>query len=628
MASKNSSLIHGLFWLLLHFGWIWVALFFSDDREGEHFLWDLKAEMLQKGICVAFTEKILTTKRTYGSTDIHFLTRNRVWILVAKWDVVLNEVDSILHSSHGILSFSLQKRKIPGFQHFLKTVNPSQYPENFYLCIIWFKIFTHSLAGSLRGKVNDCLPNSSLEFMPMNIDVMTMSDSNYFIYNAVYAVVQTLHEMLLHLLFFGCKENQFDVLQPFLDKIQFRNSAGEHISLDEKRYHVVKYDIMNIVSFPGGLGFLVKGGESGSSGLYDQGLVINKEMIEWPTGFKETPQSVCSQSCSSGFRKIPQEEINMCNAQQKEIFLFTITFKCGKNEMFESFSTDAEQCRNHCLPKVLTFLAFEDSMGMSLTCMVLCFFVITAVILLIFANNWALSYVLLISLLLGFLCPLLFIGRPSTATCILRQITFGALFTVAVATVLAKTLTVILAFKAMRPGRIMRRLLVTGASNYVIPICFLIQVVICGVWLGTSPPFLEIHTHSEPKNLILMCNKGTITAFYCILGYLGFLALRSFSLAFLARSLPDTFNESKFLTFSMLVFYSVWVTFLPIHHSNKGKAMVAMEIFSILGPNAGLLGCIFVPKCYIILLRPDKNSLKGLRNQIGSTRNRHSGFIS
>lgn len=53
---------------------------------------------------------------------------------------------------------------------------------------------------------------------------------------------------------------------------------------------MVKYDIMNIVSFPGGLGFLVKGGESGSSGLYDQGLVINKEMIEWPTGFKEVRQ--------------------------------------------------------------------------------------------------------------------------------------------------------------------------------------------------------------------------------------------------------------------------------------------------------------------------------------------------
>ena len=55
MASKDSSLIRGLVWLLLHFGWAWVALLFSDDREGEHFLWDLKAEMLQKGICVVLS---------------------------------------------------------------------------------------------------------------------------------------------------------------------------------------------------------------------------------------------------------------------------------------------------------------------------------------------------------------------------------------------------------------------------------------------------------------------------------------------------------------------------------------------------------------------------------------------
>ncbi|EQB78337.1 heterogeneous nuclear ribonucleoproteins A2/B1 isoform 1 [Camelus ferus] len=79
------------------------------------------------------------------------------------------------------------------------------------------------------------------------------------------------------------------------------------------------------------------------------------------------------------------------------------------------------------------------------------------------ANSRALSYVLLISLLLCFLCSLLFIGRPNTATCILQQVTFGAVFTVAVATVLAKTLNVILAFKSMKPGRTRRRLLVTGA---------------------------------------------------------------------------------------------------------------------------------------------------------------------
>ena len=124
------------------------------------------------------------------------------------------------------------------------------------------------------------------------------------------------------------------------------------------------------------------------------------------------------------------------------------------------------------------------------------------------ANNWTLSYVLLISLPLCFLCSLLFISHPNRVTCILQQITFGAGFAIAVASVLAKTLTMILAFKARKLGRTMRRLLVTGASNDVVPLCSLIQVILCGVWLGASPPFLEMDTHSEPKELIIMCNKA------------------------------------------------------------------------------------------------------------------------
>lgn len=193
----------------------------------------------------------------------------------------------------------------------------------------------------------------------------------------------------------------------------------------------------------------------------------------------------------------------------------------------------------------------------------------------------------------------------------------------AVATALAKTLIMILAFKVMKPGRTMRQLLVTKASNYAIPICSLIQVIICGFWLGTSPPFIEIDMLSHPKELIIVYNKGSVTAFPCVLGCLGSAALGSFSLAFLAWNLPDSFSEAKFLTFSLQVFCCVWVTFLPVYHSTEGKVMVAAEIFSTLAPSAGLLGCIFVPKCYIILIRLDENSLKALRNKMVFKGNRH-----
>ncbi|KAM6168136.1 LOW QUALITY PROTEIN: vomeronasal type-2 receptor 116-like [Erethizon dorsatum] len=306
---------------------------------------------------------------------------------------------------------------------------------------------------------------------------------------------------------------------------------------------------------------------------------------------------------------------------------------------------DLEQCvkcpdhqyaniqRNCCLQKSVTFLDYEDPLGKALAGTTLSLTVLTAAVPGLFvkhrdapivkAHTWALSYTLLISPTCCFLRSSLFIGRPNAATCVPQQTTFGVVFTVAVSTVLAKTITVVLAFKVTAPGRRMKHLLVSGAPNSIIPICSLIQLTLCGVWMGTNPPYTDTDAHSEHGHIIIMCNKGSL-AFYCVLGYLGSLALVSFTVAFLARNLPDTFNEAKFLTFSTLVFCSVWATFLPVYHSTKGKVTVAMEVFSILASRAELLGCIFAPKCYIILLRPDRNSLPGFKGKTHSGRKKPS----
>ncbi|KAM8921401.1 vomeronasal type-2 receptor 26-like [Pelodytes ibericus] len=205
-----------------------------------------------------------------------------------------------------------------------------------------------------------------------------------------------------------------------------------------------------------------------------------------------------------------------------------------------------------------------------------------------------------------FLCSLIFIGHPHKVTCILRQPVFGVTFSLSVSSILAKTVTVIIAFNATKPGSKLRNWVGSRTSNCILLFCPLIQVVICAVWLGSSPPFPHYNTADGIDVIVAECQEGI--GFSFVLGYMGCLASLSFIIAFLARNLPDVYNEAKFITFSMLVFCSVWISFIPAYLSTKGKYVVATEIFTILASGTGLLGCIFIPKCYIILLRPEMNS--------------------
>ncbi|XP_069473872.1 vomeronasal type-2 receptor 26-like [Ambystoma mexicanum] len=380
-----------------------------------------------------------------------------------------------------------------------------------------------------------------------------------------------------------------------------------------------RYDILNWVIHPNNTITKKQVGSFHFSAPQGQQLRIKDNDILWAINFTQVPRSKCSESCAPGSRKMPRQGEPKCCYD---------CVACAEGEVAPNI--DMENClqcpadqwsnekKDKCIPRTIDYLSYEDVLGVSLAIVAVIFTIATAGILGIFikhrdtpivkANNRHLSYVLLVSLMLCFLCSFLFIGYPQKVTCLLRQATFGVIFTVAVSSVLAKTITVVLAFNATKPNSSLRKCVGPGVSFGFIVLCCLVEVLICAVWLSSSPPFPEYDTWTEPRKMILQCNEGSTIAFYSLIGYMGCLALLSFIVAFVARKLPDSFNEAQFITFSMVVFCSVWLSFLPAYLSVKGKYMVSVELFAILSSAAGLLGCIFLPKCYIIVWRPDLNT--------------------
>ncbi|XP_062993109.1 vomeronasal type-2 receptor 26-like [Elgaria multicarinata webbii] len=572
--------------------------------------------------------------------DIPLSMKAKIWIMTAQVDFTSFSFQRSwdINFIHGAISFAVHSKDLLGFQEFLLMRNPILEKEDGFFKVFWEEAFNCSLPHPSLDKEAGgfCTGEEKLETLPGSVFEMSMSGHSYSVYNAAYAVAHALHAMhsskLKHRgMVDGIKWDLLNQqpwqLQSFLRSVSFNNSAGEDVSFDQNGELVAGFDIINWVTFPNQSFHRVKVGMVNPQSPHKKRFTIHNDGIIWPSRFNQAqPLSVCTKDCHFGYSKKKREGKPFCCYDCQECPEGKIS---NQKDMDYCVECPGDQYPNNnkdgCVPKEITFLSYGESLGITLASFALSFSSVPVLVLGIFmkhketpivkANNRNLSYTLLISLLFSFLCVFLFMGQPEKLSCLLRQTAFGMIFSVAVSCILAKTSIVVLAFMATKPGSKMRKWVGKQLSYSIVLCCSFIQATNCMVWLATSPPFPDSDMHSMTKEIVLECNEGSAIMFYSVLGFMGFLAILSFTVAFPARKLPDSFNEAKFITFSMLVFCSVWLSFVPTYLSTKGKYMVAVEIFSILTSSTGLLGCIFFPKCYVILLKPELNSRGHLKDR-------------
>ncbi|XP_075461316.1 extracellular calcium-sensing receptor-like isoform X1 [Ascaphus truei] len=670
----------GIAKLMIHFKWTWIGILSDESDYGQQGTQTLKAEVEKAGVCIEFLLGIPTTyssKRTEYIADVIGMSTAQVivvfssyynfhpiiqeisrrnitgktWIASDGWSTDYTLYTSFLNTLQGVLGFSNRRGNMPGFRDFLTSLHPSKNPKDIFIQDFWEEMFgcklpvrnnLQDINVRLEGSVQFCGGNESL--LEKDVLFLDMSDltSSYNAYNAAYSIAHAIHGLI------SCKQGKgpfvngscatVDNFEPwqllhYIKHVRFTNNNGEEVFYDSAGNAPGIYEITNWQIKRGETLQFVKVGRFDFTASVRKVLIINESAILWNGAKRKVPLSVCSNSCPPGYRKAIRPGKPLCCFD---------CILCDEGEISnQTDMTDCLKCldeywpneqKNKCIKKSTEFLSYQEPLGAALGVAAVTIAVVPAIILLIFimyrntpivkANNRELSYVLLIALLFSVFCALVFIGQPMNVTCIIRQIAFGIVFALSVSCILAKTIMVVLAFRATKPNSSMKRWIGPQLGNSIVVSSTSVQLILCTVWLCISPPFVERNTSYKLGTIIIQCNEGSTTAFWCMLGYMGLMAIVSFVVAFLSRKLPDSFNEANYITFSMLVFVTVWLSFIPAYLSTKGKYMVAVEVFSILSSSAGLISCIFFPKCYIILLRPDLNSKEFLMGRGASRTNK------
>ncbi|XP_070825154.1 taste receptor type 1 member 1-like [Chaetodon trifascialis] len=618
----NKEVIEVIVSIATHFNWRWVAFLYSDDDFGIDGR-DLFVKMIQDTeICLAYTNSLnyytnysqlfkqieaqkihiiivvaheLTAEVVIESA-IQLNVTDKVWIAGDTWS--LNKrlpKEKGIQNIGTVLGVSQTAVTIPGFDDFIYSVKSQNHCEN-------------AEEQMFRNQACNC---SSLSAE----DIVAVDPSfSFAVYSAVYAIAHALHNTLQcgagrcngnitvypHMVLAELKKSNFTLL----------NRRTEFNENGDPRYGSISIVFWN------------HRGDAEEVGFYKfypwVNFFINTTKIQWYTK-GEVPTSLCSPECPVGHAK-KQNGIHKC------------CFNCEicRNGTYINSTEDPYRCihcketewstegSTSCKLRVVEYIPFTDSGAVLIMVGAWALVGLTLATSILLAINYNTPVVRsaggpMCFLILGCLClssisVFFHFDKPTLSFCILRFLPFLSFYTVCLACFVVRSFQIVCIFKvAAKFPKLHNWWMKYHLQWLVITVAFLIQALLLVISYSLSPPVPHNETIWYPDKIILGCDVNLLAYSGSVVLLLS-LCFLCFIFSYMGKDLPKNYNEAKAITFCLLLLILTWIIFATVYMLYRGKYIQTLNALAVLSSLYSFLLWYFLPKCYIMIFQPHKNT--------------------
>ncbi|KAI4902801.1 hypothetical protein NFI96_011175 [Prochilodus magdalenae] len=628
----NKDIIRVIVRIIQHFGWNWVAFIGAQgDEYSRNGLELFRKQISSTSICLAYFHELETetnyeevldridslninvivvfTLEDYArdviNTAIRINMGGKVWIAGDSWSM-----DHEIATAPGIEKigtvFGVTDRtlNIPGLRDFIYKSRFRDTPDECVNCE----------GGSDGEKCNQACDNCT----SLNIDAIINDNPtfSFSVYAAVYTMAHALNTVL------NCSKMGCNKVQELPSYLLLQHMLKANFSLLNRQ---IRYDENGDppASFSVVLWRPKKVPPFQIVGTYEAyptvRFTMHNDLVVWYDN-GTVPFSNCSEECESGFERV-QNSVHQCCFQCE---------KCPANT-YVNVSVDFDTCAScqegewsdegstYCTRRSIIYLQYTDSLSILFLICAASFMLLSLTISILFAFNYntpvvksaggSMCFLMLACLILSNVGVFFYFGVPRPVDCVMRNIFFIFFFTVCLSCMAVRSFQIVSVFKmAAKFPKAYGWWVKYNGQWLCLAVYTVLHLIACGMWLQFGRPKPYVDDVSFKDQTVLTCDIGTLVMSIFAWFFLWFLSVVCFCFSYMGKDLPKNYNEAKSITFSLVLFYLGWIAYFTAYIVSRGVYVQLLNAAAQLSSAYGIIISFFIPRTYIIIFQPNKNT--------------------